>query len=466
MIKLCFGITIATICIVLPAMAKDSAWNQPVLKYCVPVARIELNPFREIRDGKDLAYLMLLKSYISRDAGQDGLLSKYEFSPDGKTFTAEVSANAFWPDGSRLKSTEAAEGIARGLLFRAIGQRVEVSGARMAKSGDWVSGHIEGVTILSPSMFQLKFASKIDNLTGIVREALSTNSRHNRVWPVKKTNGFDQVIGKHSIKNRLHGPVIQFGTQLILIAAKQDCSTFDFSIYPEASDESKTSFIQTRGPEPQSISLELNTSTLDLSTRSSLIAWVRGAFSYRQSSIEIESAKSFFLRGEAGYVPEFTWTDKPNLESLRRKKIKIGYLIPALANIVKQAAARDHLSIELLDLTGADKPTDARMQSSGMENGRQVVLQDILETPTALEYLKNAPLTLKSLRDIQLKSASTVPPDATTLKTFESNAMAESSMAPLARRYVVTYSRQQLPFQLIWQDTGELDFISRAGSGK
>src|SRR4051812_21438047 len=84
------------------------------LKYCVPVEKIDFNPYRKIEDGKELAYLTLLRSYISTVPNETGILQSYEFSPDGSIFTAKIN-QIKWDDGSSLTAIEAAEGISKTL---------------------------------------------------------------------------------------------------------------------------------------------------------------------------------------------------------------------------------------------------------------------------------------------------------------------------------------------------------------
>src|SRR5690348_2953069 len=83
---------------------------------CTKADKINFYPFREFTDYIDLQYLLLLSSsYISTDPQEIGILTKWDFSPDGHTLYAFVNENAKWQDGQKISPREAAFGIAKGL---------------------------------------------------------------------------------------------------------------------------------------------------------------------------------------------------------------------------------------------------------------------------------------------------------------------------------------------------------------
>ena len=302
--------------------------------YCVPVQTINFNPFHEIADGKELAYQLLLRPYLSNDPKNPGILDASEFSPDGKVFSAHISPTALWPDGSKLTPSEAALGIAKGFLFRPIGKKVKVRGAQdLARKNTCV-----GIKILGSSNFELRFSSNIENLTGTVREALSSGSRHNRVWPVRfpgknKTEHEFEVIGKFPIFHAASSiPEIHYGEDIILFANRDNCLNADYSLYPEALNSGLNLYSQRRSKSAQSISAIINTSRNDLKRRMLIASWIRNSFSVSTLPPGIESTPSFFLRGEPGFDESTNWNFLNQAELIEGSKLKIGYEIPVFRN--------------------------------------------------------------------------------------------------------------------------------------
>lgn len=434
-----------------------SLFGAETLQYCVPVAKFDLNPFREIKDGKELAFLILLSPYISPNPNDHAILEAYEFSPDGKTFTGKINSNTRWPDGSPLSSKEAALGIAKGFLFRPIGERVKVVGSEALHQKDTCPG----IKIIDEKTFELKFESSIENLTGAVREALSAGSRHNRVWPVRKSNQSPQLefIAKNPEVQSDESPTLAAEGKKILFAAASKCTSADFTLYPDLIKADLNAYTKKRNNKPQAITLQLNTTALNLKVRKALASWVRKAFSTLPKTADIEGTPSFFLEGEPGYKMNSSWDEKNNLKLLKGTPLKLGVEIPAFKAILAEAAKQDDLDLTLLDFPLKDGSAHGQVLSSGIHDGRQIILQDILKWNFAGDFLKSAPKTIESLKSIAKRSASTVPPDTSTLQKFENAAKKEYSLIPIGRRYVSAYSKKNLAIHLDWTTSGELIFI-------
>lgn len=407
--------------------------------YCVPVPKIDFNPYREIKDGKELAYLVLLRSYISTNSAEPGLLAKYEFSPDGKAFTAQVNRDLNWSDGTNLTAQEAADGIVKALPFRALGERVKV----------------KKVDLLDESKFRLTFDSQIQNLTGVFREALSTNSRHNRFWPIKirKVDGTILVLAKFPQDEESR---LKFGSDRVQFLA-ENCKNPDFTIFKEIIKDVNR-YESEKSSAPSAITLQLNTKNLAAGEREVFYKWARKAFASVDPSMNVTSVDSFFLPGEPGFS-QLKWPLNANLTQMRKRKWIIGYENPLFKSVLAPAARADAINLELVPLP-TSRGLDGQVLASGIQRGRHLILQDILQWANVANYLERAPESEKRLKVIAARSASTIPPDSTTLADFEKAALKEGSLVPLARRYPLAFSRKKLPLRLVFTPEGELGFAA------
>lgn len=434
----------------------SSLFSAETLQYCVPVEKFNFMPFRQIKDGKELAYLLLLRPYISLNKNDLSILEAYEFSPDGKTFTGRISTNARWADGSQLNSKDAALGIAKGFLYRPIGERVKVLGCETLHQKETCPG----IKIIDDKTFELKFESSIENLTGAIREALSAGSRHNRVWPVRISSKSNQIefLAKNNTTFSDGSPIFTIGGKQITLASASKCTSADFTIYPEVIKSDLSDYREIKNNKPQAISLQLNTTALDFKTRVALATWVRKAFFKLPKTSGISGVPSFFMEGEPGHKQNAGWNDEQDLKLLKGIPLKLGAEIPVFKVTLAAAAKDDGLDLTLIDFPLKDSAVHGQVLSSGIHEGRQIILQDILKWNFAQDFLAKAPKTTEALKDIAQRSASTVPPDTTTLQKFEQAAKSEYSLVPVGRRYVTAYSKKNSSIKLDWSATGELVF--------
>lgn len=436
------------------------------LQYCVPVEKIDWNPFRVIRDGKDLAYLTLLKSYISSDPNEPGILESYEFSPDGTLFTGRMALGLKWPDGTIVTAREAALGVAKTLTFRTLGERIKVTGTEKINAPGWETREFSGVEILDARTFRIRFESKIQNLTGVVREALSTNSRHNRFWPTKINAPEDlklvPMLGRFAQVRIPEGVGFQVYGRKVIVVDRSKCRSPDFTIFADQITALEAEYESRKSPNASAATLQPNTIRLKLSERAELIEWVRSAFSNSRQVTGNEIVPRFFAIGEPGFDPTHNWgssTDAP--KALKGRQIKIAYEIPIFRTVLEEAAKRDGSIVRFVELPAMESDVDAQILASGIQEGRHLVLQDALTWAHVRSFLGRAPETTKSLEDIARKSASTLPPDNATLRLFESRALAERSLAPIARKYPVAYSKKRSAVCLAWTIKGEVTFWPR-----
>jgi hypothetical protein len=440
--------------------------NSPnVEQYCVGVEKIDFNPFRPIVDGKDVAFLLLLRSYISTDKSEKGLLEAYEFSPDGKIFTGRMSKDLNWSDGSPVKPFELAVGIAKGMRFRTLGQRVSVIGTETIAQPGWAKRKYNGIEILDARTFRLLFKSDISNLTGVVREAISTGSRHNRLWPIKliddSSPASPEVIAKlPTVKVGNHTGLNVSGRTVELVENKS-CTDPHFTIFMEWVADKVSGFDLRKTPVPSAVTLQTNIRRLNLDARKALIEWTRKAFVGVPLNFGVKNVDSFFLKGESGYNPNLIWGSKPDLKILKNLNLIIAYEIPSFRTILEAAAKADGLNFKFLALPSKEKIFDAQILASSIQDGRHIILQDILKWEHVNDLIEGASATAAALRKISAKSASTIPVDNSTLGDFEQVAILEQSLAPIARKSSISFSLKSSKSCLDWTDHGELNFLNK-----
>ena len=421
--------------------------------YCIPIPKVDFNPYREIKDGKDLSYLLLLKSFISTDPSEPGILDAYEFSPDGKQLTGRMAAGLTWGDGSAVTPGDLARSIVLALPFRALGKRVQVVGG------------LAGIEILDDRRFRIKLESKVLNLTGVLREALSTNSRQNRFWAVKigpaTSSAGVQVLARFPQVAASGKTVLNVMGTRVLIDGIDRCNRPDFTLYTEAVPSGGQDYLVRQSPVQAALTIQPNTLKLDRDERDRLIRWCRLAFASPPGLRGMSVVDRFFLSGESGFLAARKWPTGVEAGKMRTRRWKIGFEAPLMKTVLESRAQLDDLKLDLIALPTDERGMDAQVLVSTMQGGRHVVLQDLLEWPHVLDLMGGAPLTVQSLKAIADQSASTVPIDAQTLAVFEERAMAEGSLAPLARKASVAYSKKSRPFCLNWTSRGELTFTEK-----
>lgn len=436
----------------------SNALSADPLTYCVPVNKINLNPFREIKDGKELSYLLLLMPYITSNTSSPSILSGYEFSPDGKIFKGRISPSALWPDKTSITPQEASIGIAKGFSYRPIGKRVWVTGCK-GKNYERCSG----IKILDPHTFEIHFDSKIKNLTGALREALTEGSRHNRVWPVKKNVGKlsneVEVLGKNPIQLIKSGFVVDALGVPVHVLPRPSCKKVEFTLFAELLNDTSKKYIKSKYELIQAVTLQFNTGKVSLDQRSVIASWVRSAFKRFARQPEFELTHAFFLTGEPGFNAERTWNSQDTASKLRGHHLKLGVEIPLFRKTLERAAREDGISLSLYDFPLTTQLVDGQVLSSAITKGRQVILQDILKWNFASQFLENAPKTTQSLVTIADRSASTIPPDNVILQGFETMSAEEIALVPIGRRHVAALSHAEAPVRLEVTESGELTFL-------
>lgn len=189
------------------------------LIFCAPVQQLDWNPYREIKDGKDLAFLLAFATpLISSDpATTPGVLESYEFPPRLKTFKGRIRPDLKWNDGTPVTAKEVADSLIKNLKHRAIGKRIKAT-------------HLQEA---SPTDFEIRFETDVQNFEGALREALSSGSRHNRVWIAKTPAG--PYLLKYSYKRASNGELVlnTYHSPTRVTRSPTLCRNADFTLHPE-----------------------------------------------------------------------------------------------------------------------------------------------------------------------------------------------------------------------------------------
>jgi hypothetical protein len=468
---LSLGASLFLFCERVEAQASDSPIAKKDLKYCVGM-EVNLDPFRAMIDPQELYYeLLLTRSYISKNKDEPGLLESWYFSPNGKKFRAKISKKSKWNDGTQLSARDAALAIAKGLTFRPLGKKIRVVGTEHINDSDWKLRKYEGIKIISDDVFELSFQSEIENLTGVLKEALSSNSRHNRLWPVKidiyeeKRRNHD-VISKFPLKYDENGQVnIKAFGHTVKLVSEEKCKGADFFPSSRNFNESSELFSTRSSHFPQVVLAFVNTSKIsNLSERRMVGSLIRDAVS---KALSAPLERAHFREKEPGYIPKINWSDIDNVDVSSLKKIVVtssssmGQMHPFRSKIKRFFDSRK-IKMTWVD-TNVDDPappeTDVIIWFSRLETDRQIWTQDILSYPTVSNFLKKSSSAFSALELIRQKSAATIPVDNVTLQSLELSSHDELSIIPISRLSKKVKSRKGLPIELAFTQQDEFTFL-------
>jgi hypothetical protein len=159
--------------------ASGSAANGP-LKFCSGVGDFSASPARPLKFGLEINLLLLLtRPIISDSKNNPGVLSAWHFDSTRNVLTGRLASNMKWPDGAEVTSVDVAYSIAYGIANRMIGENIRVVGAQ---KGEPIAFPLNSILVKNNNEFELRFESKVQNPKGAIIEALSVNSRPNRIW--------------------------------------------------------------------------------------------------------------------------------------------------------------------------------------------------------------------------------------------------------------------------------------------
>ncbi|MAF90229.1 MAG: hypothetical protein VX583_00660 [Bdellovibrionota bacterium] len=425
------------------------------LKYCVPVDEFKFQAGREITDGKDLAYLMtVFRSFISKTA-EPGIIQKYNFSPNGKVFRAQINSTLKWSNGDKIKVEEVAYYFYVNLINRSIGERVRLKDKAPINDASKVFSN-SSFKKIDELTFEVQLESEIKNLTGVLLEALSTGSRQNRFWMADLNSKENRFVSRYPILNYDSKSVLMKvkGHDLRLVS-KSKCQKADFGIYPNFFVDNFEDYDVIETPVQQAITAVINTK-LPVKKREQIVRMLKSAFD-KNSPRNILPVYTFFRIGEPGYQKNLVFDSLLKIKEKKSKesRFKVYFEIPIFKEIIQKECSR----CEFIS-AGSKKIKDADVQvlSSAIFGGRHVILQDLLKWDHIDDFLKFAPKSVSGLKEIARLSAATIPPDNKTLRDFETSIRDEVSIFPIGRRLIIAYSKKGTPFFLSFNSYGEMFF--------
>ncbi len=428
--------------------------------YCVAVAKFDINPYREIIDGKDMTYLpALFLSYISTEASDIGAIKAYDFSPDGKIFRAKINSEAKWDDGSALLPEELVYNFIKVLENRPLGQRIKIKGQKKISKIEDIKS-IEGIKILDSQTFELTFESSIQNITGVLREALSTGSRHNRFWIVSSQGTKTKYFSRYKILDQSdHKITIDIKGQKIKFVTKDYCKNADIAVYPEFLQANLSDYTSESSPIQAAATIILNTNK-PKDYRIKIANSIKEAFSKTDPAMGFVSANSFYIKGEPGYSGRNLWSSLEPL-GFAQSPAKVFCEISVYKDfLAKKFPSWIYLNTESKDISSSD----AQVLASSIFGGRHIIFQDLLKWKYVEGFLAKAPETLKILTKIEKLSASTIPPDSKVLLELENIAFNEASILPLGRRTLQVFTNKKSKIYADWNSGGEVIFKVRGES--
>lgn len=444
--------------------------NKPTATFCTGVEAIDFNPFEKLSDPRKIPMLSaVLLPYIPKTEGEPAILKSWTFSENGKVFTAKLSQHAKWQDGSKVSAKEAAFGIAKTITFRELGEKVKVVGTEHINSPGWQDKTYAGIKILDDSSFELRFESDIKNVMGVVREALSSGSRHNKMWPTRLTGKASnaEVVSKapiHVNQGTLTLSYSEFDVELLSASscANADLNHFvkfitdDFSNYTVSESHSKQSMIALTNPEKFS----------SPDARWEVANLLRSAMRIVPSPFPVQTVEGLFLSNEAGHISTMAWGARETKLASITKSLKF---IPGNKNLpdnvygkaIFQASKAAGIAVTWLSPSAKLKDADVFITPTRVEEGRLVWLQDFTTDGSIAESIRLFPKTFEALTQIKKLSAATIPADNETLQSLEKAAWAECSVIPVGRFGVLLFSKKSSPVEVVWSPSDELEFRLR-----
>jgi len=467
--------------LVLPMLLSAVAYGQkPVrekLKYCLPNASINASPLHSLEDPEELFYLLLItKSYISSSASAPGILEKWHFDASKNSLHGVVSPSAVWSDGRRVTSREAAAGIAVGLTHKPLGAKISVSGAEKLRTKNWKNLKGTGVSLLNDYEFVLSFDSSVANTVGILKDALSTNSRHNRTWPVKfddRGSGIRELpdfVGKYKVVSvSPKSVVVRIGEREVNLQAGE-CSSGDFYAY-DLPPGTHSEFSKSLPSSKLAVVGLLNPKNPAFDSMHERVAgagWLRSAFEEEKSD-GITFAGRHFDKTEAGFEKNVNWNLDPAAPKSKQLTISMGADWPSVHPIRTRLEALATVSgIKLIWIPWKDQDKDidfdVKLATSRIQEGRHTWFQDVLEDPFYHSLVRKFPYTVGILEKVRDRAAATLPVESNLLQELERVTREETSFIPVARYTTALYSRKTSSLELVRSQDGEMGFQERVSS--
>lgn len=453
------------------------------LRFCTGVSKLDFYPFAEIKNWKNLGYwLLVLKPYIDKENSADGILENYTFSEAENSLEATVSLKATWQDGTPVSSFEAAMGIAKGFTHREHSTSIRVIGTEDINNIGWEKKSYKGIEIISPIKFKLFFEGKIDNIKGVLEDALSFKTLRNIIWPVRLNSftnpeynsGYFDIVSKYPIRFENGKYFLNVLGNQVELSTLNSKNGYDF--YFNTSDynqfknqnEADLDFIVNKKQNMHTFIGIYNSNSKLFSTKKSrlqLSSILRNIACSLSKDENYHVPKGHFDTSEPGYQANVNWPIQLDFfpEDIKDIKIAIPYLTAKNKVLQKfeELSNKNGISIEWIDMSeDYNKSLDADLQIfiARIQNNRQIWLQNILNSNSVIFNLEKFPKTIQTLKAINIKSASTIPIKQDLLENFENSAFEEVSIIPIFRYYLHSYSRKNLPIVLNISENKEFYF--------
>ena len=164
--------------------------ERSAFRYCTIAESVDPNPFRYI-EHSELSYIYQFIRPMVGSESEEPVLEKLSQFPSPSKSTDEVSikgvlsSNLMFPDSSKVLAKDVAYSIAKVIYYRTQKESFWVKGSESINAPGWHLKEYEGIKVLNDREFILTFVSKVSNLIGVLREALSNRGMFSLMaWPV------------------------------------------------------------------------------------------------------------------------------------------------------------------------------------------------------------------------------------------------------------------------------------------
>jgi hypothetical protein len=436
---------------------------------CSGVDLFDTSPDRPLKFGHETNLLLLLtKPYIGEKQGE-GILSKWQFNNQGRVFTGEISESAKWSDESAVTPLEAATGIIVGLKNRAIGKVLKLRGNEdLPTFSEVLSNPARYINIIDKKTFAIEFDGNVENLNGALREALSANSRINRVWPTRIQNGKKAIdlVSKVNIVWSNGEPEIKLSSKhtIVISNQKSGCENAEYYLSSSLTKRSRDEFDTKFSAQQQILIAILNpfqTISDSLEKRRKLISKIRGDLSSLKDN-EFTPTNTLFLRGEPGFSgEERTEAVHSSAEINLSSKLKI----QPWTKLPNTWRVKNHLVSEKNDYEFTD-PSDSSapiylVVAPVTIKGQQISLQNGSTFAKIESYRKTYPNTFDAMKQIQTTSSSTLPKRHDVFLKLERAIADELSLMPILRFRIALLTKKSAEMSLDWNENGEIELKER-----
>lgn len=440
---------------------------------CTGVETLDTAPDRPLKFGLETNLLLLLtKPFISKDR-QEAIFEKWQFSSKENELMAKISSRARWSDGEAVTALEAATGIIAGLKNRSLSKVLKLKGHEsLPSTAEILSNPRRYFNTIADDMFTIKFDSSIENLQGVIVDALSANSRVNRVWPIRIKNSkiSSDIVSKNRIEWNKNQPEIIVSEKLkIKPVHGEDCQVAEHYLSSSLFEQDENNFEKNLSPQQQAVFAIINPNTERTKTvkqRMELTESIKLKLNDIHDQ-EFENTHFLFQRGEPGFseTSKSFFYRNPDSQSSNSTD---QYLIQPWTQVPKNWKIRSLLENQeknknqFVFTNPNDSSAALRLVVEPVgSKGNQVSLQSGSTFNRIEQYQKEYPKTYQSLLKIRKHSTSTFPSKTETLTEFADAANQEVSIIPLIRFRIAVLSKKKSSGVLVWTHEGELIFIER-----